>query len=128
MLKPSFENILLLSKVLDQMVEYYKAAYEMYNFWKPFEEGNKDSVVIGVKINKFGRYCIGSKIFSSLMSFFHVKSSFILAKFMTSDGEVNIYPGQIQYFFKHGINLQDRSVKHFLPYIIWYQPAPFTNV
>ena len=62
------------------MVEYYKAAYEMYNFRKPFGEGDKDSVVISVKINKFKRCHIGSEIFGSSMLSCHVKSSFILAK------------------------------------------------
>ena len=114
--------------MLDRMVEYYEATYEMYNFRKPFGEGAEDSVIISVKINKFGRYRIGSEIFGSSISSCYVKSSFILAKFMTSDGDVDIYPGQIQYFFKHSINLQDRSVEHFLAYVLWYRPAPSTNV
>jgi hypothetical protein len=128
MLHPSEENILLSSEMLDRMVEYYEATYEMYNFRKPFGEGAEDSIVIGVKMNKFGRCRVGSEIFGSSMSSRHVKSSFILAKFMTFDGDVDIYPGQIQYFFKHGINLQDHSVEHFLAYVLWYRPVPSTNV
>ena len=32
MLKPSSENIILSSEMLDRMVEYYKVTYVMYNF------------------------------------------------------------------------------------------------
>ena len=62
------------------------------------------------------------------MSSRHVKSSFILAKFVTSDGEVDCYPGQIQYFFKHTINLQNCPVEHFLAHVRWYRPVTSGNV
>lgn len=69
MLKPSSENIVLSSKMLDQMVKYYKVTYVMYNFQKPFGEGPDDLIVISVKINKFGKCQIGFKIFrSSILS------------------------------------------------------------
>ncbi|EXX60018.1 hypothetical protein RirG_183740 [Rhizophagus irregularis DAOM 197198w] len=95
MLRPSTENIVLSDDMLDRIVEYYNATYEMYNFQKPFGEGPEGSIVINVKMNKFRRCQIGSEIFSSLMLSRHVNSSFILAKFVTSDGEVDCYPGQI---------------------------------
>lgn len=127
MLKPFSENILLSSEMLDRMVEYYNAAYE-YNFRKPFGEGPEDSIIINVKMNKFGRCRIGSEVFGSSMSSRHVKSSFILAKFVTTDNEVDCYPGQIQYFFKHTINLPNRSAEHFLAYVRWYQHATSSNI
>ncbi|CAB4421297.1 unnamed protein product [Rhizophagus irregularis] len=103
MLRPSTENIL-------------------------FREGPEGSIVINVKMNKFGRCRIGSEIFSSSMSSRYVNSSFILAKFVTSDGEVDCYPGQIQYFFKHTINLQNQSAEHFLAYVWWYQHVASSDV
>ena len=52
------------------------------------------------------------------MSSHHVKSSFIMTKFITEDNGVDCYPGQVQYFFKHTINLLDDGPKeHFLAYI-----------
>jgi hypothetical protein len=128
MLRPFTENIVLSNDMLDRMVEYYNATYEMYNFRKPFGEGLEDSIIIGVKMSKFGRCRIGSEIFGSSMSSRYVKSLFILAKFMTTDNEVDCYPGQIQYFFKHTINLQDSPVDHFLAYVRWYQPVTSRNV
>lgn len=123
MLRPSNENILLSSDMLDRMVEYYTAAYEMYKFRKPFGEGDDDSIIIRVKMNQFGRCRIGSEIFGSSISSRHIKSSYILSKFVASDDEVDSYPGQIQYFFKHTIDLPEGKREHNLAYIRWYKPA-----
>ena len=68
MLRPSSEDIIMIAKMLDRMVEYYTATYEMYNFRKPFGKGADDSIIIRVSMNKFGRCQIGSEIFSSAMS------------------------------------------------------------
>ena len=98
MLKPSSEDILMTPEMLDRMVEYYNTTYEMHNFWKLFEEGTDDSIIIRVNINKFGRCQISSEIFSSEMSYQYNTNSYILAKFITNADEVDCYLGQIQYF------------------------------
>lgn len=117
-LKPLSEDVVLSSEMLDRLVEYYVATYETLDFRKPFREGPEDSIIINVKMNKYGRCRIGSKIFGSAMSSRHMKSSFILAKFITNDGNVDCYPGQVQYYFTHIVNLPDnRPTKHFLVYV-----------
>ena len=95
MLKPSFENILMTAEMLDRMIEYYTAIYEMHNFQKLFGEETDDSIIIRVMMDKFGRCRIGSEIFGSIMSSRHISSSYILAKFMTNTDEVDCYSGQI---------------------------------
>jgi hypothetical protein len=65
MLRPFTENIVLSNDMLDRMVEYYNATYEMYNFRKPFGEELEDSIIIGFKMSKFGRCRISSEIFGS---------------------------------------------------------------
>ena len=123
-LHPTSENEILSSEMLDRMVEYYTATYESFSFQKPFGEGDDNSIVIRVKINKFGRCRIGSEIFGSTMSSRHVKSSFILAKFVTEDGQVDCYPGQVQYFFSHTVDFPDGlSSQHHLAYVRWYRHA-----
>ena len=54
-LKPSFNNTLLSSEMLDLIVEYYLATYVLFGFWKPFSEGSDDDIVIQIKMNQFGR-------------------------------------------------------------------------
>ena len=78
MLNPKSDNILLSTNMLDLM-KYYMATYEKFEFQKPFEMGPENAIVIGVKMNKFGRYRIGSRIFSSSTLSRHVKSLFVLA-------------------------------------------------
>jgi len=65
MLNSKSDNILLSTNMLDLMVKYYMATYEKFEFRKPFEIGPENAIVIGVKMNKFGRCRIGSKIFGS---------------------------------------------------------------
>ncbi|GET57982.1 hypothetical protein GLOIN_2v1786147 [Rhizophagus irregularis DAOM 181602=DAOM 197198] len=123
MLKPSSEAIMTES-MLELMVAFYNASYiEMYKFRKPADEIIQDSITIRVKINQFGRCRIGSEVFGSAMSVRHTKSSYVLAKFITSDGEVDSYPGQIQYFFKYTVDLPNGQMEHNLAYIHWYRPA-----
>ncbi|GET53790.1 hypothetical protein GLOIN_2v1775288 [Rhizophagus irregularis DAOM 181602=DAOM 197198] len=107
MLRPVFNDIVMSSDMLDLIVEYYMASYKTMEFRKPFGEGAEDSIIVQIKMNQFGRCRISSEIFGSLISSRHVKSSFILAKFMTKSGDIDCYPGQVQYFFTHAVNLPD---------------------
>src|SRR2546429_2123471 len=54
------------------------------------------------------------------MSSRHVKSSFILVNFITCDDNVDCYPDQVQYFFKHIVDFEDGPVEHNLAYVRWY--------
>ncbi|CAB4443498.1 unnamed protein product [Rhizophagus irregularis] len=120
MLRPTSENIVLSQSMLDLMIDYYIATYEMYNFRKPSDAIEQDAITIRVKMDKFGRCRIGSEVFGSALSFQHIKSSYVLAKFITTDGEVDRYSGQVQYYFKHEIDLPNGLTEHYLAFIRWY--------
>ena len=123
MMGPASENVVMSSSILDLLVEYYIATYETLDFRKPFGEGHDDSRIISVKINQFGRCRIGSEIFGSNMSARHIKSSYILAKFITQDNNVDCYLGQVQFFFSHKANLPNGELEHNLAFVRWYRPA-----
>ena len=116
-LKPSSDNIIISSEMLDLMVEYYNATYTTFDFRKPFDKDSEDGITIQVKMNQFRRCWIGSEIFGSLMSLRHVKNSYILAKFITNDGTIDCYHGQVQYYFTHKVDLPSEKAKHFLAYV-----------
>jgi hypothetical protein len=128
MLRPIFNDVIISSDMLDLIVEYYIATYEMFEFRKPFGEGAEDSIIISVKMNQFGRCRIGSEIFGSLISLRHVKSSYILARFITNDMEIECYPGQVQYYFTHVVDFPDGPKEHFLAFVRWYKHADSTNI
>ena len=123
MLKPNSEDVLLSDSMLNLIVKYYTATHERYNFRKPADEIDQDAITIRVKMNKFGRCQIGSEVFGSAMSIRHIKSSYILAKFITDDGEVDRYAGQVQYFFNHTVDLPNGPAEHYLAFVRWYEPA-----
>jgi|SRR6266540_7129030 len=108
-LKPSSDNVLLSNEMLDLIVEYYMTVYDNLKFKKLFGKGLKDVIIIQVKMNQFGRCRICSKIFGSTLSLRHVKSLYILAKFIISDRIVDYYPKQIQYYFVHTVDFSDSS-------------------
>jgi len=43
--------VLLLSEILDLMVEYYITAYDNLEFRKSFSEGLEDAIIIQIKMN-----------------------------------------------------------------------------
>ncbi|RHZ78691.1 hypothetical protein Glove_158g2 [Diversispora epigaea] len=118
MLKPFSENIPLSADgILDLMIAYYNDTYENLKFRKPFETDSLNSIIIPLKINKYCRCRIGSEIFGSTFSPRHQKSSYILAKFASEDDSIDIYPGQIQFFFVHEISTNRINMEnHYLAY------------
>ncbi|RHZ79700.1 hypothetical protein Glove_142g30 [Diversispora epigaea] len=123
MLKPFSENISLSADgILDLMIAYYNDTYKNLKFRKPFETNSLNSIIIPLKINKYCRCRIGSEIFGSTFSPRHQKSSYILAKFASEDDSIDIYPGQIQFFFVHEISTNRINMEnHYLAYVRWYK-------
>ena len=93
-------------------------------FQKLFAEDSPDSIIVQPKIIKYYRCRIGSEIFGSIFSPRHQKSSCILSKFEAQDGNIDIYPGQIQFFFIYNIAIDGINfVNHYLAYVRWYKPS-----
>ncbi|RHZ45672.1 hypothetical protein Glove_661g16 [Diversispora epigaea] len=122
-LKPFSENISLLADgILDLMVAYYNDTYENLKFRKPFETDSLNSIIIPLRINKYCCYRIGSKIFGLIFSPRHQKSSYILTKFVSEDDSIDIYPGQIQFFFVYEISTNRINMEnYYLAYVCWYK-------
>ncbi|GET58953.1 hypothetical protein GLOIN_2v1790114 [Rhizophagus irregularis DAOM 181602=DAOM 197198] len=53
--------------------------------------------------------------------------AFYNASYIEIDGEVDSYPGQIQYFFKHTVDLPNGQMEYNLAYIRWYRPASMSE-
>ena len=51
-----------------------------------------------------------------------------MAQFVNQDESVEMYPGQVQYFFTYHLNLSNGIAKHKLLYIRWYQTVNFATV
>jgi hypothetical protein len=128
-LKPQSENVRLEDPIHDLLVEYYTNTYVNSIFRKPFTQEVSDSAIVINKTNQYGRCQIGTEIFGSATSARHIKSSFVLAKFINRDGiNVDIYPRQIQYFFEHSIYLSSQNLTHKLAFVRWYKPVNSSSI
>jgi len=123
-LHPKTENICLEEPIYNLLVKYYEDTYVDSIFRKPFTADLPNSIVVINKANQYGRCQIGAEIFGSAVSHRHIKSSFVLAKFINRDGmSIDTYPSQIQYFFEHSIHASSQNLTHKLAYVKWYKPA-----
>ena len=128
LLRPQFENIRLEESIHDLLLDYYKGTYTEATFRKPFTEDTPDSIIVLDKATQYGRCRISAEFFGSVIAPRHIKSSFILAKFINRDGSVDIYPGQIQYFFEHTINLSSQNRTHKLAFVRWYKAVSSSSI
>jgi hypothetical protein len=53
----------------------------------------------------------------------HIKSSYIVTKFITQDNNIDCYLGQVQFFFSYKADLLNGELEHNFAFIRWYQPA-----
>ncbi|RHZ77746.1 hypothetical protein Glove_173g75 [Diversispora epigaea] len=115
MLKPFSENIPLLADgILDLMIAYYNDTYENLKFQKPFETDSINSIIIPLRINKYCRCRISSEIF---------------AKFVSEDDSIDIYLGQIQFFFVYEISTNRINMEnYYLAYVLHHILGRFVPV
>jgi hypothetical protein len=65
-----------------------------------------------------------AEVFGSTYSPRYIKSANILAQFiLDDDNTTDIYPGQVQFFFEHTVQLSDGPVTHSLAFVRWYEAA-----
>jgi hypothetical protein len=71
-------------------------------------------------IDQHARLQIGAEIFGSMISGRHEKNTTILAKWKAfSDESIDIYPGEVQYYFEHTLRLPEGPRTHLLAYILY---------
>ncbi|GET51191.1 uncharacterized protein LOC114575354 [Rhizophagus irregularis DAOM 181602=DAOM 197198] len=80
-------------------------------------------------IDQHARLQIGAEIFGSMISGHQEKNVTIFAKWKASnDDSVDIYPGDVQYYFEHTLRLPEGPRKHLLAYVKWYKSASSSNI
>jgi hypothetical protein len=106
MLRPYTANVTLPPELLQLLKDYY---HDLYGIQKP----------IGPTIQQYGRLQLGSEVYGATISPRHEKKSYIRAKFLAQrDNTVDVYPGQVQFFFQHTIG----NTTHNLAFVRWYRP------
>ena len=124
-MKPTQKNVNLPSEVLPLLVEFYCNAYgRSFTSLSNIHTSSDDSIVVLPKVNQFSRLRIEAEVFGSTYSSRYIKSANILAQFiLDDDNTTDIYPGQVQFFFEHTIQLSDGPATHSLAFVRWYEAA-----
>src|SRR5207248_3300675 len=73
-----------------------------------------------LNINQHGRIKIGSEIFGANIASRYRKNSYILAKFIQDNETIDTFPGEVQFYFTHTIDLPTGSKTHQLAFVKWY--------
>ena len=115
--------------VSELLAEYYRNAYDRsFTILSKIHNASKESIVVRPEVNRYGRLRIGAEVFGSTHSKRHAKSACVLAQFVVDNkGTIDTYPGQVQFFFEHTVNLPDGPAKHSLAFVRWYEAADDTR-
>ncbi|CAB4487545.1 unnamed protein product [Rhizophagus irregularis] len=121
MLNPSCFKVIIPLELRRFLYEWYSILYE--------KEQNEILGFMDLVIDQHARIQIGAEIFGSMISGHQEKNVTILAKWKASnDDSVDIYPGDVQYYFEHTLRLPEGPRKHLLAYVKWYKSAPFSDI
>jgi hypothetical protein len=116
MLTPSNLKVVMPSNLQRFLCEWYSTLYE-----------KEEKDVLGfmdLHINQHARLQLGSEIFGSMLSGHQEKNATILAKWKANyDESVDIYPGEVQYYFEHTLRFSEGPRTHLLAYVRWYKGA-----
>src|SRR5437879_142146 len=132
MLTPRNDRVSLPDDIYELLVYYYNDAYYDLEFVTIagasdkliLEEESEDYIVVLPNITQHGRIRIGSEIFGANIAPRYRKNSYILAKFIQDNETIDTFPGEVQFYFTHTIDLPTGSKTHQLAFVKWYQSAP----
>jgi hypothetical protein len=122
MLTPK-KNILLSKNLQNHLVEYYQRSYNDLKFRRPFEYSVNSSIPISLQAIQYGRLRISGEVFGSVVSGRSAMNSYILARFADNNNNIDTYPGQVHFYFKHTMKIPNGEKTHYLAYVRWYKPA-----
>ncbi|RHZ76577.1 hypothetical protein Glove_196g101 [Diversispora epigaea] len=123
--KEAFTKLLDMTKLIEQTYRPSKITPNIFERMNgllatPYNK----QIVIQSKIKQYSRLRLGSDIYGSTISARHIKLLFVLAKFIQDNGEIDTYPGQIQFFFEHTTLISDLTNRtHSLALIKWFKPV-----
>src|SRR3954454_9550158 len=126
MLTPYRNRVALPDVIYQILTDYYNNAYELrfVTIAESISVNSTDSIIVPNIVDQFGHVRIAAEIFGSVMSARYSKNAFVLAKFVQNDARIDLFPGQVQYYFEHTIRILGESQTHRLAFVRWYKSAP----
>src|SRR5204862_3797952 len=120
MLTPRNDRVSLPDDIYKLLVYYYNDAYYDLEFVTIagasdkliLEEKLEDFIVVLPNITQHGRIRIGSEIFGVNITPRYRKNLYILAKFIQDNETINMFPGEVQFYFTYTIDLSTGLKMH----------------
>jgi hypothetical protein len=124
------ENVDLSNDIFKCLITYYNEAYDDLDIKfistvdlieKSLQNDSSNRyIIVQPKIKQYGRIRMAAEIFGSVLTPRYKKNSYILAKFTQENNTVEIFSGQVQYYFEHELQLQTGVKTYRLVYVKWY--------
>ena len=127
MMSPKKERVSLPDNIYKLLVQYYNTAYnqEFVSIADAaLRDIDEDFIVVMPNVNQYGRIRIGAEIFGSIIAARYKNNSHILAKFIQDNEMIESWPGEVQFYFEHSIDLPSGTKLHHLAFVKWHLPAP----
>ncbi len=126
MLTPCKNRVALPDNIYQILTDYYNNAYDFQfvTIAESISTSSRDSIVVPNMVDQFGRVQISAEVFGSAMASRYLKNANVLAKFIQNNETTDLFPGQVQYYFKHTVRISGELKTHRLAFIKWYKPAP----
>jgi hypothetical protein len=116
-LKPLFTKVKIPSNIYNYLVEYYKLIYE------------DDNIKLDTRMNQYSRLEIGTEVFGSKISPRYAANALILANWKApSDCTIDKYPGEVQYYFQHVIDISGIRKTHHMAFIRWFNDVKSAKI
>ncbi|CAB5380533.1 unnamed protein product [Rhizophagus irregularis] len=111
MLTPCRSRVALPANIYQILTDYYNDAYELqFATIAEISASPKDTIVVPNMVNQFGRVRILAEIFGSVMAPRYLKNANVLAKFIQNNETIDLFPGQVQYYFEHIMRISANSI------------------
>ncbi|CAG8724606.1 1471_t:CDS:2, partial [Ambispora leptoticha] len=123
-LGPKNARKILSKEISDILTKYYNNAYN-YSF-KSLNDRNirrSESIPVLPRVTEFGKVKISDEIFGSTSAAKQKRLAKILAKFILANRSTDIYPGIVQFYFEHVVQLPEGPKKHVLVFVHWFKPV-----
>ena len=125
MLTPKNNRVSLPDDIYELLVYYYNDAYCDLEFVTIagtsdkliLEEELEDFIVVLLNITQHECIRIESEIFGANIASRYRKNSYILAKFIQDNEMIDTFPGEVQFYFTHTIDLPTGSKMHQLAFV-----------
>jgi hypothetical protein len=110
--------------IYELLVQYYNTAYN-WEFVTIAEavsrDITKDFIIVLPNVNQYGRIRIGTEVFGATIAPRYMRNSHIIAKFIQEDETTDMYPGEVQFYFEHSIELPIGTKTHHLAFVKWHE-------